>query len=71
MGGGCIARLRKEGGIRGKAEEEGARRRSSRFSDDSPLRRWILPVALVAMAALTIALIVLALGVLLQLIPWQ
>jgi len=57
--------------IRGKVEQEGAQRRSSRFSDDSPLRRWILPAALVAMAALTIALIVLALGVLLQLIPWQ
>jgi hypothetical protein len=71
-GGPCVALgAWQEGEIREDGEHGRGRRRSTRFADDSFLRRWILPAALVAMAVLTIALIVLALGVLLQVIPWQ
>jgi hypothetical protein len=35
------------------------------------LHRWVIPAALVVMGLLTAALILVALGVLFRLIPWQ
>ena len=65
---GCAGHSR-EAAIGGKAE--GKRRGPSRIPKDSVLHRWILPAGLVLMAVLTVGLIMVALGVVLRLIPWQ